>query len=113
MNFRNIREIIDYYQAPERLKDNIELVTSLIDAQKLMLDMQEEKQILKDKITKLEKEVELLKEYKKYDFADKHQYFIDPSSPDRPLCPICTVKLRAPAPLINGEYCSRCKVSYE
>lgn len=111
MNFKSLRDIIDYYQTPERLKDNIELVSGLIHAQKSMLDMQEKQQELQAKILNLTKENDEIKNIKKFVFAEGRKYLIDPESPDRPLCPICTIQFKSPVPMYSESHCTKCKIS--
>lgn len=107
-----------YEAAKDALKvaqkaDNIELVQKLLDVQKMALDMQEKMQEQQNKIIELQKENEILSETKKYVLAPGKTCLIDPEHPERPLCPVCTMKLKTPAPLNAGVYCPQCKGYYE
>jgi hypothetical protein len=88
--------------------DNVELVQKIIDVQAQALDMQEAQQKQNQTIIVLRKEVDKLKEMKKYDFADGENYLIDTDNPSRKLCPYCTRKHNIPVPL-NDFYCRLCK----
>lgn len=99
----------------DAIKDGVKVVRNAgnIDLSLKLAEVADDLIAKNRKIADLEDEIKKLKRLKKYDFAENHEYYIDPEHPDRPLCPICTVKLETPAPLMNGENCSRCKVSYE
>ena len=107
----SIKEAIDYLQAPERLKENIDLVSGLINVQREVLDMQERNQKLQASLGNLKQENDILKELKKYNFAPDKNYLIDPDDSGRRFCPLCTKKHMTPVPL-NGVYCVQCKGQY-
>lgn len=86
--------------------DNVELTQKLLDVQKQSLD-------LLDENSKLKKEIEALKEAKKFVFAENHNYLVDPASPNRALCPACTKKLCTEVPLAASGYCEQCKSFYK
>lgn len=92
--------------------DNVELVQKLLDVQKMALDMQEKEYQLKLKISDLEAQNAELQEMKKYHFAEGTTYYVDSDSPNRPLCPVCTVKLKSPVPLNSMNFCIACDRAY-
>ncbi len=105
-----------YEAAKDALKvaqsaDNVELVQKLLDVQKMALDMQEKQQELQTRITKLENEKEALKTKKKYQYADGHNWMIDPGNPSIKLCPTCLNRDGFENPMENdggGGYCRTC-----
>lgn len=92
--------------------DNIELTQKLLDVQNMALEMQEKQLAQQAKQASLEKEIEKLKAMKKLVFAPGEKYLIDPSFPDRPLCPVCTKKLGYEVPMYNESHCSNCKTTF-
>lgn len=92
--------------------DNTELIQKLLDAQNMALEMQEKQLVYTSKITSLEQEISLLKEMKKLVFAPGKKYLIDPSHPERPLCPVCTRKYGYEVPMYNRSHCDVCKSSF-
>lgn len=73
-------------------------------------------QILRDnqaKIFELEQENRKLRKTKQYKFAENGElYLIDPTHPDRKLCPVCTPEMNSAVPLLD-YYCQHCQADYE
>jgi hypothetical protein len=92
--------------------DNIELVQKLLDVQSMSLEMQEKQVMLQTKMAGLEQEITKLKEMKKLIFPEGKKYLIDPESPDRALCPVCTRKLGYEVPMYSKTHCTNCKTTF-
>ena len=93
--------------------DNVELLQKLLDVQQQALVMQEKQNELNQRIHAQQKEIEMLRESKKFVLADGKKYLIDPEYPDRQLCPICTKKLGYEVPMYDELYCSVCKTTFD
>jgi hypothetical protein len=92
--------------------DNIDLVNKLMEVQSQALEMQSNQLKLQEEISKLKNQVAALKESKKFIYSDGN-HLIDPNSPDRHLCPICTRKNGFEMPLDDGDYCHICERTFE
>jgi hypothetical protein len=91
--------------------DNVELTQKLIDLQQMALDMQDKQQQQGIQIFKLETENANLKKLEQLEFAEGHNYLVDPRFPNRRLCPHCSPKNNTEIPL-DGSYCRLCKNEY-
>jgi len=94
--------------------DNIDLIQKLLDVQESALDMQAKQQELQAKLAKAEGEIASLKTLAKFKLMDGHTYMIDQDSPQRSLCPVCTMKNGFAVPLLQGSnWCAACSRNYK
>ncbi|MDO8265672.1 MAG: hypothetical protein Q7T41_01865 [Candidatus Saccharibacteria bacterium] len=105
-----------YEAAKDALKiaqkaDNAELVQKILDVQEQALNMQEKQINYLKTIDDLERKIKSLEEQKKFTFPEGSNYLVDPDSPERKLCPICTKTKNTAVPL-DGYYCRQCKGEY-
>jgi len=97
--------------------DNAELVQKILDVQAQALDMQQKQFELHQTIEKQKKEIDSLKEKKKYVYEEGHTWCINPERPDVKLCPACLNRDGFENPMhdihdSSSHYCSTCKKTF-